>query len=671
MKTEIYLEITDRKDFATGYAFGNIGPYERVLGTVRFCLDPVDAANKNIVDLEYAPRNSRGLVEFTADVDILKPIDLARSNRRILYDVNNRGNKTVLRAFNDAPRVLNPTTIEHAGNGFLMRQGYTVVWSGWQGDLSSGNGLLAVRLPEARKEGRPFEGFVRQEFIADEENVFCIPLSGSNVIHSYEVADPATATLSVRERETDARKSVKQDEWMFAELTADPVNGILKLASSATHLYLKDGFRPGWIYELIYRTQGSRIMGLGIASIRDLIGWLRYDAADWAHQQNPLHGCVDKAYAYGGSLSARVLRQFIYDGFNSDPGGRRIFDAVYIHVSGAGRLFANSRFAQVGRYPRQHEEHQWPSERYPFAYSAVPDAFSEKLDSVLKRPDTDPLVMHTHTSTEYWQRHASLGHTDPRTGNDVKIPDNVRMYSLASAQHGGAALTEASITQQKPNLMTNSPFMRALLVLMDRWATLGVPPPKSRVPHRSDGTLATPTEVLARFPRISEVNLPVSPSRLPLYDYGPEFDRGIVSNHPPATLDKQEYPVFLPQVDLDGNEVAGLRSPEIQVPVGTHTGWSLRKAGFAEGELFSLTGSFIPFRRTRTQRISAGDPRLSIEERYGTHEKYIAFLSTAIRSLLAEGLLLEEDATRYLKAANDRNPCDPNIPLEPLKLDPK
>jgi hypothetical protein len=601
-------------------------------------------------------------------LDIFKPSDPDKGNRRLLYDVNNRGNRTALRAFNDAPRVANPISLEHAGNGFLMREGYTIVCSGWQGDLLSNNGLLVAELPEARQNNRPLQGIVRQEFIADEENVICMPLSGAKVIRSYEVVDGLSASLSVREREADLRQPVPREEWAFAELTADPVSGAVKIAPSKTYLWLKSGFRPGWIYELIYRAQGSPVMGLGLAGIRDLLGFLRYERDDADGNANPLWGGVEKVYGFGQSLTARVLRQFIYDGLNVDTTGRRIFEAVYVHVSGAGRLFANSRFAQVGRYPRQHEEHQWPSERYPFAYSVAPDRFSKKLDSVLKRPDSDPLVMHTHTSTEYWQRHACLGHTDSCTGQDLEIPDNVRMYTLASAQHAGSTLAEGDIGQQLPNLMANNPFQRAALVLMDRWATDRIPPPASRVPSRSDATLLTAEEVLSHFPRIPGLRLPAGPSRLPLYDYGLEFNRGIVSQHPPKATPGREYPILLPDVDSDGNEIAGLRSPEIQVPVATHTGWNLRKAGFAEGDLYSLSGSFIPFARTKAEREQSGDPRLSIEERYSSHEEYIRAVFRAVQGLVAEGFMLEEDAVRYIEASKNRNPLDPKIPLRPLVL---
>ena len=666
MKTDVHLDLTRRVSFAGGHAFGDTGPYERLVGRAEFELDPEEPANQNIVDLDKAPRNSHGLVEFSADVDILKPVDLSHGNRRLLYDVNNRGNRTVLRTFNDATPNPDPSSLAHAGNGFLMRQGYTVVWSGWQGDLEPAGTLLTADLPEALEEGRRLRGMVRQEFIVDSEGVLSMPLSGAPAIRIYETTslDTSRASLTRRERETDPRQLMPPQEWAFATTEQNSATGEVKVTPSAGHLYMKSGFQPGWIYELIYETEGSRVMGLGLAGIRDLVGFLRYEAQDTRGAPNPLAGSIEKAYGYGSSLCARVLRQSIYDGYNADPEGRRVFDAIYPHVSGGGRLFANIRFAQVGRFPRQHEEHLWPSERYPFAYSAVPDPFSEELDSVLKRPESDPLVMHTHTGTEYWQRHASLGHTDPRSGDDLGLPEAVRMYALASAQHGG--MPDGS--QQLANTMTVSPFMRANLVLMDRWASAGTPPPPSRVPQRTDGTLASPEKVMEQFPKIPGVNTPVGPSRLPRYDYGPDFHRGIVTQHPPVPVPGQEYPLQVPQVDADGNEVGGLRSPEVEVPVGTHTGWSLRKAGLAEGELYSLTGSFIPFARTRAEREATSDPRLSIQERYGTHAGYVLAIARSVQRLVDQGLVLEEDAERYVAAAMARNPLDPQASLLPLVL---
>ena len=670
MKTEIRISIKDKIQFADQHPYGAAGPYERLVGQVDYALDPNDPANQNVVDLDKAPCNARGLVEFSGDLDILKPVDLSKGNRRIFYDVNNRGNKTVLRSMNDGEPETHPTTLAHGGNGYLMRQGYTVVWSGWQGDLMPLGGLLCVELPEAMDNGNRLRGQIRQEFIAEQGGVLSMPVSGDPVIRCYEAFDLDTshATFTRREKETDPRQPVSPDEWAFAKAIKDPTNGEFKVEPSATDCYIKEGFRPGWIYELVYETVGSRVMGLGLTGIRDLIAFLRYDSKDAKGDPNPLAGYVERAYSYGRSLSARVVRQSVYDGYNADPDGRQVFDGVYTHVSGAGRLFTNSRFSQVGRYPRQHEEHQWPSEIYPFAYSPVPDRFASELDSVLKRPESDPLVMHTHTGTEYWQRHASLGHTDPRTGDDLDLPENVRMYVLSSAQHAGSQPPQQDVIQQIPNTMTTGPFERAALSLLDRWASDGTPPPPSMVPRRSNGTLASAGEVVEAFPKVPGMNLPGAPSRLPKYDYGPDFHRGVITEHPPKPIQNQEYPVQVPQVDADGNDVGGLRSPELEAPVGTHTGWSLRKEGFAEGDLFSLSGSFVPFARTKAEKEATGDPRPSIQERYPNHAAYVRSVAVAAQRLVTEGRLLEEDANRFVDAAMKRNPTDPNVPLRPLVM---
>ena len=669
MKTEVHLKIDQKINFAEGHDYGPAGPYERLVGKVHYALDPDDPSNQNIVDLDKAPRNAQGRVEFSGDLDILKPVDLGKGNQRILYDVNNRGNKTALRSINDAPPEANPTTVAHGGNGFLMREGYTIVWSGWQGDLLPMNGLVTADLPEGMEDGHRIRGKVRQEFIAEQEGVLSMPLSGAPVIRSYEAVDTNTAhsVFTMRERETDPRQPVDPDQWAFARAEHGANGADAKIVPSNVDCHVKGGFKPGWIYELIYDTEGSRIMGLGLVGIRDLISFLKYDEKDASGQANPIFGHVEKAYTYGQSLSARVVRQFIYDGYNGDPEGRKVFDAVYPHVSGAGRLFANARFGQVGRYPRQHEEHQWPSEVYPFAYTPVPDKYASGLDSVLKRPETDPLVMHTHTGTEYWQRHASLGHTDPRIGVDLDLPDNVRIYVIASAQHAGRMPPEAEVIQQAANTMSTGPFLRNSVRLMDRWASGGTPPP-SMVPRSSDGTLVSHGEVLESFPKVPGFNLPEATSRLPRYTYGESFGKGIITEHPPRPIPGEEYKVQVPQVDENGNDIPGIRGPDLQAPVGTHTGWSLRKAGFAEGELFSLSGSFVPFARTKAERVASGDSRLSLEERYSSHGSYVRAVAKAASDLVSRELLLEEDADRYVEAAMKRNPLDPDVMLAPLSL---
>jgi hypothetical protein len=663
-RNKIFIEFTSKTPFAAGVSFGNTGPYERLLGMASFAIDPNEKDLPFVVDLDLAPRNPEGLVEFKTVLDIVKPVDMSRGNRKLLFDFSNRGGRGAFTRLNDGGGA-DLTKESYAGNGFLNRHGYTVVCAGWQGDLVyNGNNVVAF-LPEARQNGQPLRGKVRQEFISDKRGVLSMPVSGAANIQCYPVLDRATATLTVREKEADPRVAVPDGEWQLAQ--AEMKDGRVELAPSNTDLYVKGGFRTGWIYELIYDTEGSRVMGLGFLGLRDPVSFFRHGKADGGGVANPLAGFIDKAYGYGASLAGRVAREYIYEGWNRDVEGRKVFEAVLTHT-GIGRLYFNTRFAQVGRYPRQHEEHSWPSERYPFNFTPIPDPFTGKVDSVLKRPDTDPLIVHSHTAGEYWERHGSMTHTDPRDGSDVEIPPNVRMYALAGAPHAAIAADNPRwIGQLPPNNISPQPFLRACFALMDRWATTGEPPPPSRVPRRSEGTLVSPEEALKRFPKISGVNVPATPSRLPYWNYGPDFDElGIVSVFPPEAVKGKEYPVQVPQVDADGNDMGGVRYPDMQVPLGTYLGWALRKAGFAEGELLSTNGCIVTFPRTKAEREKSGDPRLSVEERYPSHQAYVEAVKHAVEGLVKEGLMLQEDGERYIDAAQKKNPLDPSVPLEPL-----
>jgi Alpha/beta hydrolase domain len=663
-RNQIHIEFASKTPFAGGVSFGNTGPYERLLGTASFAIDPNEKDLPFIIDLNLAPRNPEGLVEFKTILDIVKPADLSRGNRRLLFDFSNRGGRGAFTRLNDGggPDLSKES---YAGNGFLNRHGYTVVFAGWQGDLVYNGSNVVAFLPEARQNGQPLRGKVRQEFISDKRGVLSMPVSGNANIQCYPVLNRATAALTRREKEADPRVAVPDDEWELAK--AKESDGKVELTPSNTDLYIQEGFRPGWIYELIYDTEGSRVMGLGFLGLRDLVAFLRYGKSDAGGVANPLAGAIDKAYGYGASLAGRVVREYIYEGWNRDAEGRKVFDAVLTHT-GIGRLYFNMRFAQIGRYPRQHEEHSWPSERYPFNFTPIPDPFTGKVDSVLKRPDTDPLIVHSHTAGEYWERHGSMTHTDPRDGSDVEIPANVRMYALAGAPHAAIAADNPRwIGQLPPNNISPQPFLRACFFLMDRWATTGEAPPPSRVPRRSEKTLVSPEEALAHFPKIPGVNLPATPSRLPYWNYGPDFDdRGIMSIFPPEKAPGKEYPIQVPQVDADGNDRGGVRYPDMQVPLGTYLGWALRKTGFAKGELLSTNGCIVTFARTKAEREAKGDPRLSIEERYASHDAYVEAVKRAVDGLVKEGLMLAEDGERYIEAARKKNPLAPSVPLEPL-----
>jgi hypothetical protein len=668
-KNLIRLDVERRQPVAGGKEFGNTGAYEWLAGKVYFSIDPNEPGLPYICDLDLAPRNRDGLVEFSATFDIVKPVDLSRSNRRVLYEFSNRGGRAGITAFNYG-KGRDFTNPETTGDGFLMRRGYTVVWSGWQGDLIDRGTNVVAYLPEALQNGQRLRGKVRQEFSPVVEGQLSIGTSagaeGGDNVQSYPVVDRATATLTVREKEQDPRVPVPDSEWELAK--AELKDGQVVLTPSRDDLYVKGGFKPGWIYEFIYETEGSKVMGLGFLGVRDFLSLLRYGTEDSAGNPNPLAGYVDKLYGTGQSLSGRVVREYVYEGWNVDAQGRKLLDAVHTHT-GSGRLLHNVRFAQVGRYPRQHEEHQWPSEYYPFTFNAVPDPFTDRVDGLWKRPESDPLVVHSHTEGDYWIRHVALTHTHPKDASDVELPETTRMYHFSAAPHMARPQVDPIwIGQLTASDMSAAPYRRALLVLMDEWATHGTPPPPSRIPRTADGTLVTGEENLARYPKIPGVNLPThGPSRLPRYNYGPEFDtRGIQSVFPPEPYPGQEYPTRVPQIDADGNCLAGLRYPDVEVPLGTYNGWSLRKKGFAEGEQFWNTGSFVPFARTRAEREAKGDPRPSLEERYASHDDYVNKVQVVCERLVGERLMLQEDADLFVARARTLNPFDPAVPLGPL-----
>ena len=657
MDSQIRLEVEAREPFADGSPFDDVGAYERLYGRVHFALDPDDASNATIVDLDKAPRNDSGLVEYSSDFYVLKPEDLARGNRRLIYDVNNRGNKRILQYFNDGVHSNQPSDIEHAGNGFLMRRGYSVVWSGWQGDLIPDRDLLTMTLPVATDGGGELTGVVRSEFVADEHGVTSYPLSANGYTASYETVsmDTASATLTHREYERDERIAIPNDEWQFARQGPGG-----KPVPSAKHICLEAGFNPGWIYELVYTAKNPTVMGLGFTGVRDLISFFVHGESDIEGTSNPLRHdgvAIEKAYAWGRSQSGRFLREFVYRGFNVDGDGRRVFDAVSPHVSGGGRVILNYRFAQPGRFPRQHADHLYPSDQFPFAYRVIEDPLTGKKDGILKRPETDPLVIHTQTSSEYWERRGSLAHTDP-LGNDLEDHEKTRVFLFAGSQHGADPLKgpQYGVHRHPSNPLNTTPLLRALLDALDRWATDGTPPPDSLVPTRSSESAVPAKVAAARFPTLRDVRCPVEASRLFVQDHGAKFDSGVLSQEPPVEDSSREYAVLVPQTDGDGNEVAGIRTPDVEVPLATYTGWNFRTEGHGDAALAGLTGSFLPLASSEVERVARGDTRPSLQERYRSNEAYVEAVAAAARKLVDRRLLLEEDAERYVEKARRKPP---------------
>ena len=623
------IGITAIDSFADGHEFGAAGAYVRVRGTARGILDPKAPENAGIVDLDKAPRNAARLVEYATDFDILRPKDMRRGSGILVYDVPNRGSKRIFNLLDDVPandpaRTNNPTTKEDAGLGFCLGRGYSIVWSGWDPGAPRANHGLGADFPTAMENGKPVTGRIRDEFHIGTR----APGDGSQHRLPYPAASLGKrgARLTVRDREADPRIEIPAEEWEFVDFR--------------TIRLLPEGrkFEPFRIYDFWYEATDAKVLGIGFASVRDLVSFLRYERAD-----NPMleDGAeIRHALGFGVSQSGRFLRNFLELGMNKDSEGRRVFDGVFSHVAGAGKVFANHPFGMPGRTATQHEDRLYPENWFPFGNMRATDPVSGKAGSILKDDPTDPFVIETNSSTEYWQKGASLVHIDPSGKADAELPSNTRVYMIAGTQHGGRPGVDPRpgpcCNPRNPHSAT--PALRALFVALEEWITKGVTPPPSRVPRLADGTAVRPETL--RLPRVKDFTLP--PGSNPILPPVDWVD-------PPETEPAHAYNTFVSAVDADGNETAGVRLPPIAVPLGTYTGWNVYKA--QPGELADRDGSLIPFARDRAERDAADDPRPSLEERYGSREAYVARVKAAADALVAERLLLPADAEAFVAAA--------------------
>jgi hypothetical protein len=658
----IALEFYRRAPFAEGKAFGEIGPYEIYQGIALFAVDPRHKRNKIIVDLVRAPLTKDGKVVFVSDVFILAPKYPEKGNAAIFYDVNNRGNKLALRFFNDAPGGNDPHTDKDAGNGFLFRRGYTVVWCGWIGELLPGNDRMLLKAPFAFENEKPVRGVVRFE-VTTNKPADTLPLSTRPGHGSYAptLEGAAKGVLTWRMRETDARVPIPRGQWSLERFPPPGAGPAVPGTLGEIRLTVAGGFRPGYLYELICEAEGPIVQGLGFAAVRDLVSFLRYDDS----KKNPFRTKDDEpvlkhAYGFGVSQSGRFLRHFVYQGFNVDEHDRKVFDGLMPHVSGAAIGFFNQRFAQPTRHNSQHEEHLYPTDVFPFTYGEETDPFTKRTDSIqqqLVKEDAKflPKIFHTQSAAEYWHRSGSLVHTDPLGKKDAVIPANVRIYAFGGTQHGPAGFPPTrGIGDNLYNPGDYRPLLRALLDALDAWARNGKEPPASVYPRIHKKTLADWHQSSTGFPALPGIRYPEVIQQPSATYFGPKFlSEGIITIEPPEI--KGKYVVLVPRSGTDGNDLGTLLIPDVAVPLATYTGWNLRRrdAG-AEAMLVSLTGSYIPFWRTKSERLQNGDPRLSIQERYGTYDKYWEQYVKAGRRLVQQRYLLEEDARRLVDALEKR-----------------
>jgi hypothetical protein len=598
------FDVTARTPIA-GYA------YERIAGRATFSVDPLDSRNAVIVDIDKAPRTPANRVEFSADVVVLMPT--RGGNGVTLLDVVNRGSMV-------SPRLNRPVagTAAEVGDGFLLKRGFTIVAVGWEWDAPRGNGRLTLDAPIATDDGTPITGMVRATFVPDRpDTTYAVTdLGGAANGAEADLAYPAVdngapdAVLTVRDQFAEGGAAIPRDQWRL----------------EGNRITLAEGFTPGRIYEIAYRAKNPRVGGAGFLAVRDVAAWVKHESSA------PIN--TPHVYALGVSQTGRFLRDFLYHGGNTDERGRQVFDAMMIHIAGASRTDVNRRWGtpvSVGSFA---------ATSFPFADVAQLDAQSGARDGALDNPRAranQPKIFYTNTGVEYWggARAAALLHTTVDGSDDVAPPPNVRVYFFAGAQHGpGPFPPPAAVgVQQRQNPTDYWWSMRALLVALDRWTRDGVAPPKNAVPALADSTLV----------KAAEVALPTIPGLRSPRDLwgGKRAANPLVARDggPGAPL-----PFLVPQVDADGNERAGVRLPEVAVPLATYTGWNFRDSESGGAHLLRpLIGSYVPFAATREQRAQRGDPRPSIAERYSSSDAYLRRIKQATAELVRGGYLLQED----------------------------
>ena len=647
------FEIALRRPLAGGASFtsadispagtspGEVGPYEELKGRLSFAIDPLHPANRRITDVDLAPRNAAGRVEWSADVSILLPLDRTKCSGRVMLDVVNRGNTVAVPNFNRATRPLfgagsDPNPPIDVGDGFLMKRGFVVISCGWQGDVPEIPGLFRMRPPEARNaQGQPLRGRVHSQLQSSAPVEHFLLSDRGHIPYPAADLEETGAILTVRDMADGPEAVIPRARWRFARVEGG------RAVPDATHIHLDGGFDKGRLYQITYTAVGAPVLGLSMAALRDSVSWLKHGDAATGH---PAPGRLRWAYAYGRSQTGRLLRTLAYEDLNLDEEGREAIDGIIANVAGGMRGEFNQRFGQNSKDRSHMMSHLFPFTDQPRSDpdTGVKDALHARLDARGSRLR----VFYTNSSAEYHRGDASLIHTDPDGGQDAAPGPGVRVYHFAGTEHGlgvwpptDTQLAAADATgtversQHLRGVVDYAPLLRACLVHLDRWVVEGVEPPPSRHPRIADGTAVPPEALMPTFGRVPEARYPAHhavPRRLDWTSMPPRPGRPFGS--------------LVSAVDADGNEVGGIVLPELAVPLATHTGWNLRHpdVGGAE-QLLVFAGATLPFRRTRAEREAAGDPRPSIEERYASRDDYLGRVRGAARALAQAGYLLEED----------------------------
>jgi Alpha/beta hydrolase domain len=626
-----------------GRSFGNAGQYEKLIGRIAGELDPADPHNSVIIDIKLAPRNARGKVEYETDIVILRPLDRSKGNRKLWYELTNRGSVAVFHQMNDTHRDGNALAeAADAGDGFLMRQGYSLLFSGWDISARPGDNRLTMKAPVATNaDGSPIVGPSLAEFVINNDRT-----TTGRLPYPAATLDKSQATLTTRVRYEDEPTVIPAEAWDYAN---EPGTAI-KLAGEKP-------FVQGSLYEFVYQAKNPIVAGIGFAAIRDIASYLRNASEDDTGTGNPLSGDVAAIYTGCRSQPCRMMHDFVWLGFNADENGKRVLDGIINWIGGATGIFMNYRFAQPFQTHRQHIAPWFPEFQVPFTNQIVHDPVTGKTDGRLARciaSDTCPKIFEVNSANEFWAKDMAAGLVDASGHDYLDEPANIRSYFVASLPHQGAVgATTRGICQQKRNPLVANGILRALLVAIDQWVSAGTEPPASRVPRVADDTLVPPLPQSGQgFPNIPGVKYNGRMHTGDLFDFGPTFDEGILTVLPPRLLGTP-YPALVPKTDADGNDIAGIRLPEVAVPLATYAGWNLRAVPPGGDDGCDAAGQTIDFAKTKAERIAAGDPRPSLEERYPSHADYVNVVIGAARALARERLLLEEDVEAYARKAQN------------------
>ena len=647
------LEVVRREPYEGGREFGPAGAYERVDAIAHYAVDPAHPANRGIVDLDRAEGAGDGVVGFSGDATFLVPVDPARANRTLLFEIPNRGNRIAMRSFNMAPFDLVPTDEIAPGDGFLLERGWCIAWCGWQWDVPHPSIRMGLRAPSVPLGNRAPDGRMQLRIQPDRRiDAFALtdhhvgPAGNHTPIPPLDPDEPG-ATLSERDHLFDAPNRISRDRWRFVRRDGEAAG------TRFDGVTLDGGFEAGRIYDLVYTPAECPVVGAGLLAARDLAAWARASA------ESPAASRIDQVIAEGVSQCGRFLRTFLHAGLNRDEAGRRVFDGVLVHVAGGRRGEFNHRFGQPSVQPTPSLGH-----RFPFADEPQTEPGSGVRAGLLDRlraAGAMPKIFYTDTSAEYWRGDAGLTHRDLGTGADVEPPPEVRRYLFASTQHapGGLPFTDRSMFASRGGNCLNTvdyrPLFRAALENLRTWVAGGREPPDSVFPRASDGGAATREEVLdalAAFPAITLPRADRLPSLAPM-DLGEHADAGVPAL--PARFSGDAYPCCVSAIDACGNELGGIRMPDVTVPVATHTGFNPRHCeSGGEGQILEYLGSTIPLAPTAAERVAGADPRSSLAERYGNRERYLAEVRAAAVALAEARLLLPGDIELCIALARDR-----------------